>query len=139
MHHLVRQLYLALRDHIMTRSGLQPKGTFWYSKSGKRCDIIESNWLLAQNLSGGFHPALVASWNEHGLGSRVLLISENGSVKTLLAGRYPSIEFVTADLFPELQPSDEGPDVIWDVCMPPPDTLTPESSIQWYAMRCWST
>src|SRR5512142_3092874 len=94
----LRPAYLWLRNIYMSRSGLQPRGTFWFSRSGVSY-VDESRGLQVPNLAGQFHGVLVHYWERHGLGRRCLLVSANGATKAILAARYPGTAFSTADLY----------------------------------------
>jgi SAM-dependent methyltransferase len=121
----LRFIYLQVRDAIMTRGGLQPKGTYWWSRSGVEWSGDESAWIELPNLSGGFHVALKTFWDAHGLGRRCLLVSENPAVRDVLAEQYAGTEFVISDLHSDLMPPTSGvPDIVWDVCDAPPPALS---------------
>ncbi|HYD53951.1 MAG TPA: methyltransferase domain-containing protein [Gemmatimonadaceae bacterium] len=121
----LRPAYLWIRDVVMARSGLQPFGTYWLSRTSSHTYRDDERGIPVPNLAGQFHGVLVQFWERHGLGRRCLLVSENGPTKAILSAKYPDVTFVTADLFPELTDARPGsaPDFRWDVCSPPPPEL----------------
>ncbi len=125
MKKLLQYIYNLIRGEIMTRGGLQPRGTFLISRSGRKLLDDVSLRLSVPNLVGAYHQALRQFWEWYGLGNRSLLVSESNKVKEVMSGEYPGVIFTTSDLFPELMsdsPSDL-PDHIWDVCLDPPPGL----------------
>lgn len=125
MRSIARRIYLRVRNEIMTRSGLQPRGEYHWAKDGNRPDGGNARKVIVPNLVGSYHPTLVAWWERFGIGARCLLVSEPRKVALAMRGYYPSTEFVTVDLYPELMGSaeDDVPDAIWDVCLPAPARL----------------
>lgn len=123
----VRAVYLAVRNEIMARSGLQPRGVYWYSSGHHVFEDSVSRRLAVPNIVGYYHHAMAQFIGAHGLGAKCLLVSESLSVKQAMLNRFPDVAFTTCDLFPELMNSTTsapGTDVIWDVCLPPPPGLT---------------
>lgn len=120
----VRLLYLKIRNTIMARGGLQPAGTHWYSRAGHVYRDTDAK-LWAPNLAQGLHEVLVQYWDQHGLGTKCLLVSENRPTREILARRHLGVAFTTSDLFPEIAgiQEGEGPDFRWDICFPPPEAM----------------
>ncbi len=121
----LRPVYLWARDIVMARSGLQPVGAHWFSRTASQCYSETAPGLPVPNLAGHFDGVLVQFWEHHGLGRRCLLVSENGPTKAILAAKYPAVAFVTVDLFPELTDARpmNAPDFRWDVCLPAPPEI----------------
>ena len=139
LRNIFRPLYLGIRNRIMARGGLQPEGTFLYSRTG--LFIQESGQLNPPlpNISGGFHPIVWQLISTHGLGDRCLLVSESNAVKPTLREAFPSVIFSTSDLYPELLNNGKqqaSVDFIWDVCNKPDPELinSPFNSIICNAM-----
>lgn len=123
---LLRPLYLALRDEIMARSGLQPRGRFWYSHNRlPPPPRTAEKPLYMPNLAGHFEGVLRYLWECHGLGDRCLLVSESCEVAKEMHGLYPATRFVTTQLHPELWnlAGMDVADLQWDVLRPPPPEL----------------
>lgn len=122
----VRKLYLGLRNEVMARSRLQPRGTYWYSASGNRFSDDVKKRLPVPNVVGYYNHALRQYWDHFGLGTTCLLVAESIAVRQRMGQYYQGVSFTTCDLFPELMGGgpDSRPDVIWDVCKQPPRSLT---------------
>ncbi len=120
-----RFLYIKIRNWIMARGGLQPRGTFWYSKEGHVFTDDFNQRLVVPNIYGVFHPVIRQFWEKNGLGLNCLLVSESIMVKRVMKQYYPETEFVSCDLFPELRGAEkeQQPDIIWDVCTAPLEAL----------------
>jgi hypothetical protein len=110
----------------MSRGGLQPFGTYFYSSEGHVFKNVPAKEIPLPNLSGYLHNILRQYMDCHGLGRKCLLVSESNSVKAELQKYYPDVEFLTSDYYPELMNAtgqDKKVDTIWDVCTKPPDSL----------------
>ena len=123
----IRPIYLALRNEIMARSGLQPRGVFWYSKRAATSlwDAV-SHRMSVPNIVGYYHHAMAQFIHAHGLGKKCLLVSESINVKHVMSKIHPGTDFTSCDLFPELMGQiscAKGTDVLWDVCLEPPSEL----------------
>ena len=121
-----RKLYLILRNEIMGRSQLQPRGTYWYSVSGNKFTDDIRMRLPVPNVVGYYNHALRQYWDQFGFGKRCLLVAESIAVKRQMGKYYPNVLFTTCDLFPDLMGAEPDckPDVIWDICRQAPPTLT---------------
>jgi SAM-dependent methyltransferase len=122
----IRRIYLGVRNEIMARSGLQPRGVYWYSRSGHVFEDAISHRMAVPNIVGYYHHAMAQFIRVHGLGKKCLLVSESKSVKQAMSKIHPNVEFVSCDLFPELMnraPYSNGTDMLWDVCLEPPSGL----------------
>lgn len=125
MENPLHNIYCMVRNEIMARSGLQPRSPYVYSLNNKSFRDDGKLRIPLPNLAGGYHPVLRQFWDAHSLGSSSLLVSESKPVKVEMSRRYPGTAFTTSDLFTELMTSSasEGPDHIWDVCLPAPKDL----------------
>ena len=125
---MIRRLYLIGRNVIMARGGLQPKGTYWYSRNGNRFADKPDFLLPMPNVAGFINGVLRQFWEKHGLGRLSLLVSESKRVRSQMQTRYPNTQFVSTDLFASLlgDGPESGPDVTWDVCKDPPAALRKE-------------
>jgi SAM-dependent methyltransferase len=117
----IKLIYSLIRNEIMARSGLQPRGSYAFSKLGIKYEYSDKSGLRVPNLSGNYHSVLKQFWEVHGLGRECLLVSESKRVKILMRKIYPGVSFTTADLYPELLGKEacDKPDIVWDVCLPP--------------------
>jgi SAM-dependent methyltransferase len=114
--------YTIIRDPIMIRDGLHPKGTYTLSASHNRWHKNDLPPVIRlPNLSSYYHPVLRGFWEFYGLGNRCLLTSEDNKIKTIMCDLYPDVSFVTTDYFTDLQSGTT--DVVWDVCFPSPEQL----------------
>ncbi|WPF88366.1 hypothetical protein [Cyanobacterium aponinum] len=118
----LRKAYLTLRSYIMARSGLQPFGQYFYSKNDNLFKVKKELEIPLSNLSGKFNSIFRQYIDYYGLGNECLLLSEGNKVKTELAKYYPQVKFLTSDFFSELT-KNNLPDILWDVCLPPPEDL----------------
>jgi hypothetical protein len=99
---------------------------FWYCRSGTPLPRnAERLTLRVPNLSGHFAGALRRMWDSYGLGSRCLLVSESRAVAAVMRERYPTTDFLSSNLHPELFGPGDGaaPDFEWDVLEPPAAAL----------------
>ncbi len=121
---LLRAGYLLVRDEIMARGKLQPRGVYRWSKSGKQFSKLPEP-LQVPNIVGYYLPVLRAYWEYYGLGAKSLLVSESRKVANAMHGYYPQTEFTACDLFTELMGNEEGdrPHLVWDVCSNPPKDI----------------
>jgi hypothetical protein len=103
-------------NYILERRGLQPKGTYSFSKSGSVGRYEDG--LALPNLSRHLNGVMCGFMKHYGLGSKCLLLSENNEVKRVLAGAFPEPAFTTADYYADLQ--GDNVDCCWDACMEPP-------------------
>jgi SAM-dependent methyltransferase len=124
-----RSLYLLVRNEIMARGGLQPRGDYRWSKGQKVFRPGDEPSLKVPNLVGSFNEVLRCFWDHHGLGSRSLLVSESVRTSDVMHRHYPETEFLTCDLFSELMGEQQAdrPHFVWDVCTQPPRDLIPSS------------
>lgn len=118
--------YELVRDPVMIRDGLHPKGTLVVSTSQHQWNRKQLPSLIQlPNLSAHYHAVTRGFWEFYGLGDKCLLASENNDVKAVMSGLYPETSFTTTDYFTELQSG--YTDVVWDVCLPAPAQLIPGS------------
>lgn len=96
--------------------------TFFYSKHNKKWDvtIYPDNYTIGglfpvSNLSKGYHGILKQYWDEYHTGNRVLLISENNTVKREFNRVYPDWKIDTIDNYPEISTVYDV-DIIGDIC-----------------------
>lgn len=96
--------------------------TFFYSKNNKNWDftIYPGNYTIGglfrvSNLSNGYHGILKQYWDEYRMGNRVLLISENNTVKKEFNTFYPDWNIDTIDNYPEISKVYDV-DIIGDIC-----------------------
>jgi len=96
--------------------------TFLYSKYDKNWDvnIYPGNYTIGglfhvSNLSNGYHGILKQYWDEYQTGNRVLLISENNTVKREFNAVYPNWIIDTIDNYPEISKVYDV-DIIGDIC-----------------------
>src|SRR5712671_1642792 len=120
----IRASYLFVRDVIMARGGLQPRGVYQWSKNGGEFPTLPGA-LAVPNIVGYYLPVLRGYWEGYGLGARSLLVSESMKVAKAMHNYYPQTEFTACDLFSELMGSEDGdrPHFVWDVCTDPPQEL----------------
>ncbi len=122
---LARKAYLSVRNVIMERSGLQPKGVHRFSAQGKRFENNEKHKIALPNLSGELRPILREYMDYYGLGNTCLLVSENSSVRDVLKDYYSGVTFSVSDYYTELMHDKSQCDVdyVWDVCCGLPDNM----------------
>jgi len=119
---LFRSLYLIVRSAIMARSGLQPKGSYIYSRNKSIIKGGEEHGIPLPNLSGGLQSMVCKYIQIYGLGGRCLLVSESNAVRAKMIECFPGVKFTTVDFYPELMSRELGGDavdVLWDVCGKP--------------------
>jgi hypothetical protein len=92
-------LYRLVRNAIMVRGGLQPRGVYWWSKDGNTFQPAREPRLKMPNLVGSFHEALRCFWDQHVFGARCLLVSESRKTAEAMRKHYPATRFVSCDLF----------------------------------------
>jgi SAM-dependent methyltransferase len=121
----IHALRVMLRNEVMTRGGLQPRGEYWWSSTGSVYTPAAASHLQVRNLVGAFNDVLRCYWEHHGFGGRCLLVSESIRTAEVMHQRYPQTDFLACDLFSELMGSapEDRPHVTWDVCTPPPAQL----------------
>ena len=122
---LAKKLYVGVKNRIMERSGLQPRGTHRYSKKGNTFSTKPELRIELPNLSGELRPIIRQFIESYGLGQNCLLVSENYQVRDILKPYYPSVDFEVCDYFTELMAEQDQVtvDYVWDVCCPPPEEL----------------
>lgn len=101
----------------MERSGVSPfvcRSETPITKAEARHGLAHGH-LLVPNVSGFYHGTLKRFWEQHGLGSSSLLVSETHAVAEVFRKTYPETRFVTTDYFLDLQPHPTC-DVVWDLC-----------------------
>lgn len=75
------------------------------------------------NHSGGYHGLLKQWWEFHGLGKKVLLISESKKVGMEFAIKYPKVLFKTCDYFLEVKNGSVETDFLWNMYEDPPSEM----------------
>ncbi len=107
----------------MARGGLQPRGVYRWSSSGKLSRTALH--LAVPNIVGHFLPVLRGYWENYGLGAKCLLVSESIKVSKAMRGYYPNTEFISCDLFSNLMgyEAEDRPHFTWDVCCKPPEGI----------------
>jgi hypothetical protein len=119
------RVYWSIGNRWMASIGLQPKETYWFSEQGVRYSKEPYGRLEVPNIVGYFYGIIRQYWDRHGLGKKCLLVSESKAVAKAMHQHYPSVHFVSADLFSELvgKGEEDQPEWRWDVCKAPPTGL----------------
>ncbi|MGH1352203.1 MAG: hypothetical protein ACRBBN_15545 [Methyloligellaceae bacterium] len=125
---LARKAYRSVRNVIMERSGLQPKGVHRFSIQGNKFENDDLYRITLPNLSGELRPIMRQYMDCYGMGNKSLLVSENSSVRDVLSAHYPDVTFLVSDYYTELMndKSQTSVDYVWDVCCDFPDNLKNE-------------
>jgi len=122
---LVGRIAYRIGGEVMIRYGLHTRKAFVYVRPGSVASTREAPAVPVANFNGSFRGVLRGMWENHGLGRCCLLVSESRRVAAELHSVYPATDFVTTDLNAQGASGGEmdRPDIVWDVCLPPPEAL----------------